>query len=376
MNLSHQKPFIFFTLKETFRSASQTWATILTLVVMTAFPGTLLLLTSAIETTAERLLERAPSIVVRQVSTYGWKPMPVSAVQLLEEIPGALSVEPRVWGLCSSDFGAVTAMTNLSQTSPDSIPKPKAGEAIMGPGLPIPESQTIILHAEKTIPLSISRSLDNTFSTFLSACVLIHEDDARELFTLPIGTCSDISMTFFHDTEAVAAIPEIIAKLPFPVQVSTKQDTLKLYSGNLAKWGGLSMMLLIPSLLAMFFFLWTQRKMMKMEKRNIGILKMLGWTTIEITWSQILRSLLIGIPSCLIGCSLAYFMVYGPNMTWPARFFLGWSDTYPSFNLVPIWRILFELGGFIIVPYIASQLFPLFRSATTDPAKLLEGGGQ
>ena len=55
------------------RIGVQLFMMILTLVVMTAFPGTLLLLTSAIEATAEKLLEKAPSLVVRQVSSQGWR---------------------------------------------------------------------------------------------------------------------------------------------------------------------------------------------------------------------------------------------------------------------------------------------------------------
>ncbi len=359
--------FLYFTLKEAFRYPVQAWLTVLTLVVMSAFPGTLLLLVSAVEKTASELLAKAPSLVIRRVSSHGWQPMPLATVSQLKNIPGATEVQPRLWGLCSTSSGAVTIRTDLSETSANPAP----GEAVIGPGIDTALDQALALQSENEVILKVKDILDNNAS--MTATVLVHESDARELFNLTPDLCSDIAVTFFHDAEAEAAIPEIIQALPFRVQITTRQQAMKHYTGALEKWDGLGMLLYLPAILAMFFFLWTQKKMFVSEHRNLGILKMMGWTTVEITWSHLLRSALLGIPALIIGCSLSYYMVYGPGMTWPARFFFGWTDFVPEFELVPMWRILFQLSGFILVPYLVSQLLPLFKSAAADPADLLEG---
>jgi hypothetical protein len=332
---------------------------------MTGFPSTLLLLSEAIESTGHHLLADAPSLVIRRVGL-GWMPMNVSCVPELKKIPGVNEVHVRVWGLCSSEFGTLTVRAIDG--------KLKRGEVIVGPGIPLDEKDMLVLTGQgENRAFEVVSVLPDRDVNTLSASVLMCERDARALLGLPEGTCSDIGLTFFHDEEAAYAIPEIIADIGFPVQIVTREDTLKRTSSELARWGGLGMLLMLPALISLFFFLWAQQKLAGYQQRNVGIMKVLGWTTPELLWANVIRSLLIGVPSVLLGLCFAWFMVYGPWTSWVGRFFFGWTHIHPHFMFIPAWRVFFVMGGVILIPFLVSQLLPLLLSAGKDPSSLLEG---
>jgi ABC-type lipoprotein release transport system permease subunit len=105
------------------------------------------------------------------------------------------------------------------------------------------------------------------------------------------------------------------------------------------------------------------------EKREIGILKALGWETSDVLLLKFWEGAVISLSSFLIGVLLAYAHVFFTSATVFEPALKGWSVLYPEFRLRPAVSayhaaVLFFLT---VVPYTVATIIPSWRAATIDP---------
>ncbi|MFO8083410.1 MAG: FtsX-like permease family protein [Desulfobacterales bacterium] len=356
-------------------------------IVVAAVP---LLLSQGISTTAQRLLDNGPSMVVRRMMSGHWLPVPIEdAVRAAESVTGVLSAKPRIWGVVYGPEGAVTVMgfpcsgVESLKSFPDFKNAPHRGEAFIGPGVISAtlnqeiSHELLLFNGDKKLSVRMAKMLSGEHSMIIHDIVLLHEEDALELLGLERGFASDLAIDVFHEQEVEAIIPDLVNAFPWPVVITTKQDTLKMYTASGDRRAGLIYMALVPSLLALALIVIAGFKGTRSRFYEAGLLKALGWTSQDIVGFFMCKAALIAFPALALGVAVSYGLVYWPGIPWPGYLFFGWQNNPPKLYLDSvgaIW-ILVQVAGGVLVPYLMANLWPAIENAAADPYELLQAEG-
>ena len=83
----------------------------------------------------------------------------------------------------------------------------------------------------------------------------------------------------------------------------------------------------------------------------------------------------ISLTAFLLGLAMAFVHVFWLKAPLLAMVMKGWSVLFPEFQLVPHVDLqqLFTLGFLTVVPYLVATVVPSWRSATTDPDRVMRG---
>jgi ABC-type lipoprotein release transport system permease subunit len=105
------------------------------------------------------------------------------------------------------------------------------------------------------------------------------------------------------------------------------------------------------------------------ERREIGILKGVGWETSDVLLMKSWEGLVVSLSAFLLGTLLAYGHVFFASASVFEPALKGWSVLYPSFRLRPsvsayTVSVLFFLT---VVPYTVATVVPSWRAASADP---------
>ena len=109
------------------------------------------------------------------------------------------------------------------------------------------------------------------------------------------------------------------------------------------------------------------------EKREIGVLKAIGWETSDVITVKAYEGLLVSFFSFTLGVLLAYLHVFFFSARLFAPALKGWSVLYPDFRITPYIdpyqvAVLFFLT---VVPYTVATIVPSWRAAIVDPDSVM-----
>ena len=128
--------------------------------------------------------------------------------------------------------------------------------------------------------------------------------------------------------------------------------------------------ILAGAVLAFLIFAWDKASGLSAEeKREIGILKAIGWETADVLQMKFWEGMIVSLSAFLMGVSLAYFHIFFGSATLFTPVLKGWSTLYPNFRLTPFisaYQIAI-LFFFTVIPYTVATIIPSWRAATIDP---------
>jgi ABC-type lipoprotein release transport system permease subunit len=109
------------------------------------------------------------------------------------------------------------------------------------------------------------------------------------------------------------------------------------------------------------------------EKREIGILKAIGWETSDILLMKFWEGAAVSLSAYLLGVLSAYLHVFIGSAVVFEPALKGWSVLYPQFKLTPFVSAyqLATLFFLTVVPYTVATIVPSWRSATIDPDSVM-----
>ena len=109
------------------------------------------------------------------------------------------------------------------------------------------------------------------------------------------------------------------------------------------------------------------------ERKEIGILKALGWSSDDILQEKFYESCILSFGAFLVGVCGALFFVYGLNAPLLRSIFMGYSVLKPSFVLpFHVDSAMMILLFLLSVPlYIAATLIPAWRISTLDADEVM-----
>jgi len=212
---------------------------------------------------------------------------------------------------------------------------------------------------------------DTTLET--NDVILLPKEVVYEIFDLNQTLATDIVVS----VENIEEIDTIALKIRtmFPdCKVSTKDDLKRSYEEMFHYKGGLFLALFIVCLFSFFMIIYDKSSGLNSEeKREIGILKAVGWSTNDILKWKFYEGVIISLSAFLLGFIFSFFYVYILKAPYLKDLFLGTSSLKPDFNIpfelnLPLVAMVF----FICIPiYIAATIFPSWRASVGDTDEVL-----
>jgi lipoprotein-releasing system permease protein len=352
--------------------------------------GSILFLTYSFKKEALLILRGAPELIVQRMTAGSHDLIPVKYSQEIAKIPGVAKVEPHYWGYY---YDSLTKANYTVVASAGSFPEgvrllrgrlPGAGDtgiAAIGSGVSkarfVDLDGVISLQSAKGRPMDfkIAGVFDSDSELLTSDLIVISLKDFRGLFSIHEGMATDLAVDVNNETEAPVVAAKVREMFP-DTRPILRKEIVRTYDAVFAWRSGLVLTLFAGALVAFIILAWDKATGLSAEeKREIGILKAIGWETSDILEMKFWEGLAISITSFLCGIILAYVHVYffGASVLAPAL--KGWSVIYPDFRLTPYINVyqVFTLMALTVIPYIATTIIPSWKSAITDPDEVVRG---
>ena len=203
--------------------------------------------------------------------------------------------------------------------------------------------------------------------------IVMSKDNVREIFDMEEYKATDIVV----EVENPQEIPTIVDKIKmlYPdTRVITSQDLRISYQNIFDYKSGIFLALFIISLFTFFMIIYDKASGLSSgEKREIGILKAIGWTVDDILKEKFYESFIISFISYLIGVIAALAFVYIFQAPVLQDIFVGYSQLKTTFELPFVFdfQTLF-LVFFLSVPiYIAAIILPSWKIATLEADEVI-----
>lgn len=357
-------------------------------VVVLAF-ATVLFASEGLRGATERYAREAPALTVERLVAGRSALLDVADASRVAALPSVRHVEPRVWGylyLAALEANVTIVSTTDVRALEIGADALADGEAVLGAEV----AHTLGLRAGDRVAVSVAESddgegvpmprfieiravLEDASALLAGDVVLVNAATARELLDVPEGFATDLAVDVFPPEEA-SVVSALIVDTIHGARVVERESLTRSFELTFDARAGMLSATLLPALLALLLLAWERLTgLSDEERREIGVLKAIGWTTADVLSARMTEAALVALTGTLVGLGLAYVhaFVLGAPLLAPALF--GWSNLRPALVLVPATdpMELAMLFGAIVVPFVGISVVPAWRAANVDPDRLL-----
>ncbi len=353
------------------------------------------LVTQALTETAALVLRSTPEITVQKMSAGRQVEIPINDAGKLAGIFGIEEIVPRVWGYYFDETSGAnfTVMgiapgrmplldrLNLTLEQGGVYNQDSPGTAVIGRSIrrTMEEKGSALLSMFRPDLSQASFEVTGVFKPevdiLTNDLVVMNIADARDLFAIPPAMATDLCVYVANPSEVATIARKIADALP-GTRVLTRSQINRTYQVVFGWRSGFASVCLLTALTAFVILAWDKASgLSPEEKREISILKILGWETADVLAVRFWEGILVSGIAFVLGCTLAYAHVVFFNASLFKPVLVGWSVIYPEFRLVPSFRLdqfllVFSLS---VLPYLAATVIPAWRSASVPADSALSG---
>jgi ABC-type lipoprotein release transport system permease subunit len=396
-NIEKQLNILDYALSSLWRRRMKSLSVLLVFATVIFLLASFQMVTQALSDKAAQVLAHTPEITLQKMSVGRQEAIPLAYKDNLSEIFGIRRVVPRIWGYYFDEVRL--ANYTVMGLDVNTMPEGARLDTTLAKGtMPGPEDEE---PGRVAIGHSIKKALDlsgrNTFSLFRpdltlkpftvsgefsqDTDILTHDlivmglADARDLFAIPAGLVTDLCVYVANPKEIETIAKKISEALP-SVRVLTRPQIQKTYQVVFGWRSGFGSICLLTALAAFAILAWDKASgLSPEERREIAILKVLGWETSDILAVRFWESVIVSGLACILGLTAAYVHVvyFAGSLFRPVL--MGWSVLRPDLRLVPSMAAgdILLIMAFTVIPYLAATVIPAWRSATV-PADSALGG--
>ncbi len=391
--LEKQLNILDFSLTSLWRRKLKNLGIMLVFALVIFLLGSFQMLTGALTNSAHAVLENTPEITIQKMSAGRQEAIPLSYTEKLKSIYGIRAVIPRVWGyyfdesnlanftVLALEHDSMPSATKLNLTlAHGHFPKKtEPGTAIIGRSvhdiLGLDDRRTFSLFRPDLSlkAFEVTGVFSQQTDLLSNDLIVMGLDDARDLFNIPATMASDLCVYVANPTE-IETIAKKIARLLPDTRVLTKLQIQKTYQVVFSWRSGLASICLLTALAAFAILAWDKASgLSPEEKREIGILKILGWETDDILAVRFWESTLVSALAFILGCTAAYIHVAFFDATLLKKVMIGWSVIHPTFRLLPSVTLadFLLIFTFSVLPYLGATVIPAWRCATVPPDSVI-----
>jgi len=388
-----QKNIIDYSLQSLLRRRSKNILILIIFILLVFSVSAILFITGSLTKEMMITSSELPDITVQKI--LGGRQVNMSNFYLpeIEAIPGVEAVESRIWGyffLASLQANFTIYGMDLSQLEDGEYQKivnwkniPDQAEInpdfrmIIGQGVfellkDIQMEKAYLFYQpswEKPIPFDIIGTFKTETELQSNDLMVLQTEGARQVLELPPDEFSDL-VVYVPNPEEIENIALKIRRYFPELRTVTRAQIQNTYA---SVFGWKSAFVLSSLLVAIFAFLiliWDKASGLSPdEKREIGILKAIGWDTDVVLSVKFWEGFILSGIASLAGILLAYAYIYWLRAPGLREIFIGWSTIYPSFQLMPDVdpKFLLLIVTISVVPYLVVTVFPAWKAAITDP---------
>lgn len=375
------------------RRGGRSTALVLALALTTGAFSAVYLLGESVRLLADRLADAAPVLTVQRLT--GGRPalLDGTTATWLRAEPSVRGVEERVWGYLyqpalesnvvvlglSSDalaaLGEDGALASLGATE-------VVVGAVLARSLGLRRGDRLALVAseapegEALQVLTVRGVLPEATASSHGDTVITSPALARTLLGLPDGAVVDLAVDVFPPEEAPVIARHIVEHVP-GARVIERDALLRRRTLTFEARSGLLAAALLPLLLSLLVLAWDRLSGLgEEERREIGILKAVGFSTGDVLTCRLIESGVIAFSGGALGVVLGYVHVFVLGAPGLFDAYFGWSNVRPELLLVPtldLETVVFLLAA-VIAPFVAVSIVPAWRAAIVDPDRAMRGG--
>ncbi len=203
--------------------------------------------------------------------------------------------------------------------------------------------------------------------------IIMPIDLAREILNMDASSLSDLSF----NVPNVAEWDTVKTKLylmHYDIRVITKDEIYSAYVHLFNYKGGFFLVLFLITLITFMLILYQRYAMIySSEKKEIGIMRAVGWSIHDILTLKFLETLLLIVFSYIAGICFAYIYVYILDAPLLQQIFLGNGNLTNALTFAPNidTGVLSALFLCFSVPFMAAVLIPVWRIAITEPKEAM-----
>jgi len=381
-----------YAVKCIFTYKARSISIISSLVIATVVLGTVAFLADGLEREAELSAAFAPDVTVQYLQAGRQIPIPVTWGEIISRMAG-VKVVPRVWGYVYFRNRLYTVMgidpskmpipheINLAMASGRFLKADDEKVAVVGDvlansfGLRVGDALVLYDQSMRPFHVKVVGIFTSDVRLYMADLILITIADARAFFGMEENVATDLCV-YVEDPAQTRSVAELILRDVPNARVLTRRILREaLLAAYGARSGFVSVIWLIL-LVSVMLVAWNQACAASTEaRREVGILKALGFGTADILEVRLIETVVLGTLSASIGIFLA--IVYTVYLGAPIlkEFMLGWAAIYPEFPL-PLhikFSTLFTLYAVAVFPLLVGTVIPAWTSATTEPDAVMRG---
>ena len=364
------KNFLDFALASLLRRKGKNLALILVYTLVVFVIASVIFFGSAIRREAQAILSEAPEMVVQRMVAGRQELIPLSYIPTIDKIRGVRSAKGRLWGY----YFHPASKANYTVMVPDNFPFPD-DQVVVGDGVlrtwgaTSGEGLYFKTYSGEAIVLKIAETFTASTDLLSADLILTSEPTFRRLFGFPPAMATDLALKVRNQSECSTIAEKIVRELP-DTRPITREEILRTYTALFDWRSGYIVVILSVAIMAFFIFAWDKATGLSAEeRREVGILKALGWDTADILIMKFWEGSAISLTSFLVGVVLAYLHVYLASATLFEHALKGWSILYPTFTLRPTVNA-FEIATLFfltVAPYSLITIIPTWSVAVSDP---------
>lgn len=383
--IAKQRYLADFTLASLTRRKARNLGLLLVFALLVFVLASVMLFTSALRKEATQVLAASPEVLLQRMVAGRHDLIPPGYVERIGRIRGVRKITPRLWGYyydpvvrANYTFMAVQPEEENFAPPPLAAPKldvPQAGEVVVGAGLArfrgVQAGNVLSFrsYSGKLFAFRVAGVLADDSELVSADLVLTNEKDFRAFFDYPDGHWTDITLAVANPQEVRTVARKLADALPDSRPI-LREEVLRTYQSIFDWREGIVLALLSAAILAFSILAWDKASGLSAEeKREIGILKAIGWESGDVIRMKLWEGLLISGAAFLAGYLAAYVHVFHFSAALFEPVLKGWAVLYPRFALTPAIDGLqvATLAFFTVLPYAAAVLVPIWRAAVTDP---------
>jgi len=368
--LRRQRYLIDYSLAALARRPGKQIGLVLVYALVVFLLASVMLFTQSLRREAALVLANSPEVILQRLVAGRHDLMPADYVDRIGRIRGVSGKHGRLWGYFYDP--AVRANYTLM------VPRDRAlasGEVQIGSGiartrgLGIGDYLSLRSSSGEPYSFKVTGLLEQGTELVSADLMLLSEGDFRHFFGIPEDRFTDIVLEVRNPREVRKVAEKLALALP-DTRPILREEILRTYDAVFGWRQGVVFVLLTGAVLAFMIFAWDRASGLSAEeRREIGILKAVGWETGDVIRMKLWEGAVLSLSAFLTGYLLAYLHVFYLDAALFEPVLKGWAVLYPKFQPAPfvdglqVATLLF----FTVFPYTTATIVPIWRAAITDP---------
>ena len=368
--IAKQRYLADFTLASLARRKTKNLGLLLVFSLLVFVLASVMLFTSALRHEATQVLASSPEVILQRMVAGRHDLIPPGYIERIGRIRGVQKTAGRLWGYYYDPV--VKANYTFLGLTDDA---PASGRIKVGNGLAryrgVQAGNVLSFrsYSGKLFSFTVDAVLPADSELISADLVLLAEADFRAFFDYPAAHWTDITLSVANPQEVRTVAQKLANALPDSRPI-LRDEVLRTYQSIFDWREGIVLALLSAAILAFAILAWDKASGISAEeKREIGILKAIGWETGDVIRMKLWEGLLISLTAFLAGYVAAYVHVFHFSAALFEPVLKGWAVLYPRFTLAPVIDGLqiATLFFFTVLPYAVAVLVPIWRASVTDP---------